>query len=100
MSENVRAEHEHWHVETDDDGLTWIRLDKAGSKVNVLSRDVLLECEKIVSRLEANPPCGAIIHSGKTSGFVLGADINEFTTIESAEQGYEPAKAALKEIEK
>ena len=89
MSENVRAEHKHWHVETDADGLTWIRFDKAKSKVNTLSSDVLLEFEKIVSRLEANPPCGAIIHSGKTSGFVLGADINEFTTIESAEQGYE-----------
>ena len=63
MSENVRAEHKHWHVETDADGLTWIRLDKAESKVNTLSSDVLLEFEKIVSRLEAKPPCCAIIHS-------------------------------------
>ena len=42
MSENVRTEHKHWHVETDADGLTWIRFDKAESKVNTLSSDVLL----------------------------------------------------------
>ena len=69
--------------------MLWLCLDKADSKVNVLSEAVLLEFERIISDVESEPPRGVVIHSGKQSGFVMGADINEFTTIETADQGYE-----------
>ena len=89
MSDQSTDTFENWRLETDADGLLWLCLDKADSKVNVLSESVLLEFQRIVARLESEPPRGVVIHSGKQSGFVMGADINEFTTIETADQGYE-----------
>jgi 3-hydroxyacyl-CoA dehydrogenase/enoyl-CoA hydratase/3-hydroxybutyryl-CoA epimerase len=80
---------QHWRQETDDDGILWLCLDKAESSVNVLSEAVLREFEQQLTAIEASPPRGLVIWSAKSSGFVMGADINEFTTIETADQGYE-----------
>ena len=85
MTEKLR----HWRTETDSDGILWLCLDKAESNANVLSETVLREFESVLSGLEVNPPRGLVIYSGKPSGFVMGADINEFTSIETADQGYE-----------
>ena len=81
--------YEHWRLEDDEDGILWICLDKADGSANVLSSAVLLEFDSILSSLESRQPRGVIIHSGKQNGFVMGADINEFTTIETADEGYE-----------
>jgi 3-hydroxyacyl-CoA dehydrogenase/enoyl-CoA hydratase/3-hydroxybutyryl-CoA epimerase len=80
---------ENWRQETDSDGITWLCLDKAEGSANVLSSAVLLEFDDILGQLEANPPRGLVIYSGKNNGFVMGADINEFTSIKTAEQGFE-----------
>lgn len=79
----------NWRTETDQNGLIWLCLDKADSSVNVLSEAVLLEFEQVVGMFEQEPPRGVVIHSAKPSGFVMGADINEFTSIDTADQGYE-----------
>jgi len=89
VTEYTAIEFKHWRLETDANGLLWLCLDKADSSVNVLSEAVLLEFDRIISSLENEPPEGIVLHSGKPSGFVMGADINEFTTIETADQGYE-----------
>ena len=89
MTEPLATEFEHWQLDTDAHGLLWLCLDKAESSVNVLSEAVLLEFNHIISILENESPEGVVLHSGKPSGFVMGADINEFTTIDTAEQGYE-----------
>lgn len=79
----------NWRRETDADGIIWLCLDKADSSVNVLSSKVLLEFDDILGDVESDPPPGLIIYSGKPSGFVMGADIKEFTEIRSADQGFE-----------
>jgi 3-hydroxyacyl-CoA dehydrogenase/enoyl-CoA hydratase/3-hydroxybutyryl-CoA epimerase len=89
MTEPSATEFKHWQLDTDAHGLLWLCLDKAESSVNVLSQAVLLEFNHIISILENESPKGVVLHSGKLSGFVMGADINEFTTIDTAEQGYE-----------
>ena len=89
MSEKSDTTYQHWRPEADADGVLWLCLDKADGSANVLSESVLREFDAIVSGLEADPPRGVVIHSGKTNGFVMGADINEFTTIETPEEGYE-----------
>jgi 3-hydroxyacyl-CoA dehydrogenase/enoyl-CoA hydratase/3-hydroxybutyryl-CoA epimerase len=89
MTEQEPPTYQHWRQETDSGGVLWLCLDKAESGVNVLSEAVLREFEQLLTTLEADPPRGLVIWSGKPSGFVMGADINEFTTIETAEQGYE-----------
>lgn len=79
----------NWHHETDDNDVIWLCLDKPESSANVLSESVLREFEELLSGFENTVPKGIVIYSGKSSGFVMGADINEFTTIKSADAAYD-----------
>ncbi len=79
----------HWSVETDANGILWLRLDKADASANVLSGEVLKGLDDILRPLVSAPPRGLVIHSGKRNGFVMGADINEFTKIDTPEQAFE-----------
>ena len=78
----------HWVVESDEYNVVWLRLDKADAKVNVLSSEVLTELGEIVAPMTASPPAGLVIWSGKDNSFVMGADINEFTKIDSRELAF------------
>ena len=79
----------HWRMEIAADGLGWLCLDMADSRTNVLSQDVLIEFERIIGQLSTDPPTGLIIFSGKDSGFIAGADINEFPKMKSGNDAYE-----------
>lgn len=78
----------NWRQETDD-GIVWLCIDKADAGANVLSGEVLHEFADILAPLEKDPPRGLVIWSAKKSGFVMGADINEFTTLTSGDQAYQ-----------
>lgn len=78
----------HWRPVQDNEGIVWLRIDKADSSANVLSKPVLEELAEAIAPYEKDPPRGLVIHSGKGNGFVMGADINEFTGIDNPEQGY------------
>jgi len=80
---------QHWTLETDDDGIAWLRIDKADSSANVLSSEVMTELNSVIESLRASPPRGLVIHSGKHNGFIMGADINEFTSVDTPERAYE-----------
>lgn len=80
---------QHWTKEIDNDGIAWLRLDKADSSANMLSTEVMTELGGIIDELEAKPPRGVVIYSGKKSGFVMGADINEFTAVDTPDKAYE-----------
>ena len=83
-----------WARETDAGGITWLTLDKPDASANVLSRDTLLELGEHLAAIKASLPRGVVIRSGKTGGFIAGADIKEFTRLESAEQAFEMVQAA------
>jgi len=89
MTDAAEKVNNHWRQETDSDGVVWLCLDKADGSANVLSSSVLQEFDAILSLLESDPPRGLVIYSGKRNGFIMGADINEFTHIESADQGFD-----------
>jgi 3-hydroxyacyl-CoA dehydrogenase/enoyl-CoA hydratase/3-hydroxybutyryl-CoA epimerase len=72
-----------WRIEFDADEIGWLTLDKPGSSVNVLSSTVLLEGERLIATLAGRALRGLVIRSAKPSGFIAGADIREFTTLES-----------------
>lgn len=80
---------QNWTIETDDEGIAWLRLDKADSNANVLSNKVMSELNSAVEPFVMTPPRGLVIHSGKRSGFIMGADINEFTSVDTPELAYE-----------
>jgi len=78
----------HWRLDVDTDGTAWLCIDKQDATTNVMSRDVLTEFDDIVSALADAPPTRLILYSGKETGFVLGADINEFPLIQDATEAY------------
>jgi 3-hydroxyacyl-CoA dehydrogenase/enoyl-CoA hydratase/3-hydroxybutyryl-CoA epimerase len=85
-----------WASETDANGIVWLSFDKPDSSANTLSRDTVVELGAHVDRLAASPPRGVVIRSGKSGGFIAGADIREFTGLASPEQAYELVRAAQK----
>ena len=91
---------QHWTVERDDKGIAWLEIDKADGGANVLSAPVLQQLDEHLEALEANLPRGVVIHSGKPNGFIMGADINEFTRIENPEQAYELIRLGQKVLDR
>ena len=77
----------HWRLERDADGLAWLTFDRAGSAVNALSADTMAELAAVLDALDAQPPKGLVIRSGKPTGFIVGADVNEFAELNTPEQG-------------
>ena len=75
----------HWKSETDDNGILWLCLDLADAKVNVLSSEVLEELSEIIDATNDDPPIGMVLWSGKPNTFVMGADIKEFTKVDTLE---------------
>jgi 3-hydroxyacyl-CoA dehydrogenase/enoyl-CoA hydratase/3-hydroxybutyryl-CoA epimerase len=62
----------------DADGIAWLLFDRDGASANTLSSDVMEEFDAVLAALESQRPAGIVIRSAKTSGFVAGADVNEF----------------------
>src|SRR6185436_7421788 len=77
-----------WKMDRDAEGIVWLTLDKPGTSTNVLGRAILEELSGLLDTIEANPPKGLVIRSGKQNGFVAGADIKEFTAFKSATDAY------------
>jgi 3-hydroxyacyl-CoA dehydrogenase/enoyl-CoA hydratase/3-hydroxybutyryl-CoA epimerase len=68
----------NWDVTTDAQGICWLTIDRKDASANTLGSEVLHEFELILTQLEAQRPKGLVIKSGKTSGFIAGADVAEF----------------------
>jgi 3-hydroxyacyl-CoA dehydrogenase/enoyl-CoA hydratase/3-hydroxybutyryl-CoA epimerase len=70
--------YKHFKLTRDDDGIAWLLFDREGASANSLSADVLEELGQIVATLESERPAGLVVRSAKKSGFIAGADVNEF----------------------
>jgi 3-hydroxyacyl-CoA dehydrogenase/enoyl-CoA hydratase/3-hydroxybutyryl-CoA epimerase len=81
MSENYK----HWRIEPDADNIAWLIIDRAGASTNTLSTEVLAELDRALDDIKAMQPRALVIRSGKDSGFIAGADIEEFLDVKTAE---------------
>jgi 3-hydroxyacyl-CoA dehydrogenase/enoyl-CoA hydratase/3-hydroxybutyryl-CoA epimerase len=77
----------HWQLINEESGIVIAVLDKAGESANSLSAEVLAEFSEILDQLDRQPPKGLIIRSGKEAGFIAGADIEEFSQLDTADKG-------------
>ncbi len=68
----------HFHLTRDEQGIAWLLFDRESSSANSLSADVIEELDRILTVIETDRPAGLVIRSAKPSGFIAGADINEF----------------------
>ncbi|MBI3899464.1 MAG: enoyl-CoA hydratase/isomerase family protein [Gammaproteobacteria bacterium] len=95
----------HWHIDVgqiDSAGrvvgappgeeIAFLELDVAGQSANVLSGEVLDELERLLNELGARRLRGLVIRSGKSSGFIAGADVREFGQVGNAQQAAELAR--------
>ncbi|MEO1244087.1 MAG: 3-hydroxyacyl-CoA dehydrogenase NAD-binding domain-containing protein [Pseudomonadota bacterium] len=80
--------YENWKLDIDEHGIAWLCIDKPASSANTLSASVLGELDQALEALENDLPKGLVLYSGKEQGFIMGADINEFTKIASEEEAY------------
>lgn len=77
----------HWQLNNEEGGVVVAVLDRAGESTNALSAEVMAEFAQVLDQLELYRPKGLIIRSGKAAGFVAGADINEFSQLDTPEKG-------------
>jgi len=86
----MSANSKHWHRRVDEQSICWLTLDKAGATVNTLSSEVMAELAQVIDDVEHEPPRGVrgvVFQSGKTTGFIVGADVTEFGRIRDATEG-------------
>jgi 3-hydroxyacyl-CoA dehydrogenase/enoyl-CoA hydratase/3-hydroxybutyryl-CoA epimerase len=82
-----------WSLSVDDQRIGWLTVDKPGTSANTLGRAALNELRQQIESAADQPLTGLVIRSGKPSGFIAGADINEFTTLANAAAGYQLTRA-------
>ena len=71
----------------DADGVAWLLFDREGASANTLSADLIEELDKVLTELESQRPAGLVIRSAKKSGFIAGADVNEFRGADRSGRG-------------
>ena len=71
-----------------DNGIAVITLDVPDESVNTLDQAVVEEFTALLDRIERDSTVSAVVFmSGKPENFIAGADIQQFTTINSANEG-------------
>ena len=73
--------YENFKLKTDDNDITWVGIDVGGSNVNTMGTPVLAELAALLDQFDKEPPKAVVFHSLKSSGFIAGANIQEFEAI-------------------
>jgi len=79
----------HWNLSRDEKGIAWLGFDQDGSSTNTLGSEVMRELDRVLDGVEHDMPQALIVFSRKDNGFAAGADIKEFTRLETPEQAYD-----------
>ena len=77
----------HWQLNREDSGIVVAVLDRAGESTNALSAEVMAEFGQILDQFDLYRPKGLIVRSAKAAGFIAGADIDEFSQLDTPEKG-------------
>ncbi|VAV89667.1 Enoyl-CoA hydratase [isoleucine degradation] / 3-hydroxyacyl-CoA dehydrogenase / 3-hydroxybutyryl-CoA epimerase, partial [hydrothermal vent metagenome] len=86
--------HETLTVDIDSDGIALVTIDLPGESMNVWNETLISDFKAFVSDLNSNDAIkGAVITSGKKSGFLAGADLNMLggSTASNAAEAFESA---------
>lgn len=87
----MSQQYQHWKVHQDEQVIVHLTLDRQQTSVNTLNDEVLVELNEILDKillgkLDAQ---GLIIDSAKPSGFIAGADIEQFKQIQDVNYAFE-----------
>lgn len=82
-----QADYKNWQLNLDADNILWLMLDKANASTNILNEAIFAEFEAILADIAQQTELkGVVIGSAKVSGFIAGADIEQFTRLTTYEQ--------------
>ena len=97
MSEN---QYKHWRMQEEENGVLWLIMDRHGTSVNSLSREVFDEFDAVISDIQKQNPKAVILTSGKPKGFIAGADISQFSSLKNADEAYDLIRQAQVVLDK
>lgn len=84
---NQLMQYQNWRVETDNDNIFWLYFDRAGRSTNSISPAVLDELEQILNKITSDNLARAVVFaSAKASGFIAGADVEQFTQFKTTQE--------------
>lgn len=89
-----------WTLTRDAEDIAWLSFDKPDASTNTLGRAVMTELDAVLQGLQAKPPRGLVIRSGKRNGFIAGADINEFSSLQSTDMAVEMVRAGQRVLDR
>lgn len=89
----------NWQWQQDAQGIVWLTIDRVDQSVNSLSRAVLEEFSKIIDEIPKNAK-GVVLQSAKKAGFIAGADISEFTQLQTQEEALNLVQVAKDALDK
>src|SRR3990167_3509916 len=90
----------NFKLETDASNILWLIVDRAGTSVNSLSREVFDELNIVLDDILHRNPAGVIITSGKSKGFIAGADISQFTHLKTKKEAFDLIRQAQLVLDK
>ncbi len=73
----------NWTLHHDERNIAHLIINCPDRSMNALSGEVMDELATAIDYLDSHRPAGLIIRSGKSNGFIAGADVNEFTRFEN-----------------
>ena len=82
----MKQTYANWRHDRDEDGISWLILDRADSDTNTLSVAVLEELDSLLDEIKKDLPKAVVFRSGKKKGFIAGADINEFLGLTTTQE--------------
>ena len=83
----------HLRFTTNENGIGEILFDCAGSDVNLLSAEVLIELEKVLEAIARSEEVKLLLFkSAKKDNFIAGADINEISALKSCDEALEKVR--------
>lgn len=86
----------NWQQEHDEHNILWLTIDRKGSSSNALNEQVLKEFEHIIDSLTSDTKTtGLVIQSGKSSGFIVGADLKDLFPKEDVKDPFAAIKSVV-----
>jgi len=76
----------YWRIEKDNNNIVWLHFDTPDASANLLSQTAIKQLDDIIKGFEKDRPKAVIILSDKKDSFIFGADIKEFTALDTKEE--------------
>lgn len=85
----MTSAYKNWKSDKDSQNIYWLYFDKHNENVNTINREVLDELEQVLQAINRdNTAKGLVIASAKKSGFIAGAEIDQFTKLETPDAAH------------